>query len=94
MRTIFLLRKRTLLAMEYVLKRGDHFEDQLRSSLEASGWRIQAVQARPDLGFDFIAEKGTQRYAIEVKSAKESRRPSSKVASRPPSCGPVLQRRP
>jgi hypothetical protein len=59
------------------VKNGARFEDQLRLSLEASGWRTQAPQDHTDHtdpGFVFIAEKGTRRYAIEVKPAKESRR--------------------
>jgi hypothetical protein len=51
----------------------DRFERQLRELLESSGWRVQSIQNH-DLGFDFVAQSGESRYAVQIKYAKEARR--------------------
>lgn len=49
----------------------DRFGRQLRKLFEGFGWRVQAATGS---GFDFVAEAGDLRYAVQVKFAKEARR--------------------
>jgi hypothetical protein len=48
------------------------YERRLRELLEGSGWKLRASG---EAGPDFIAASKGQRYAVELKLAKESRRP-------------------
>jgi hypothetical protein len=50
----------------------DDYEQRLRELLESSGWKLGASR---DRGADLVAERKGQRYAVDLKRAKESRRP-------------------
>lgn len=53
------------------VEREERFERRLRELFEHSGWRVRPLR---DEGADFIVQAGDDRYAVQLKYAKEARR--------------------
>jgi hypothetical protein len=51
----------------------DEREQEVRELFEDGGWRVQSPPS-DEMGFDLIASKGSDRYAIEIKSSREPSR--------------------
>lgn len=59
--------------MDYTTPNWKLFEDLVRRILESNNFQMQTYSPRGDLGFDFLADAGNDRWAIEVKYYRTAR---------------------
>lgn len=56
------------------MESAERFEEKLREILANAGWRLQRPLHGPDDGVDLVIQAGPNRYAVQIKYAKEARR--------------------